>query len=361
MTSRERLRRCFFHEPLDRPGVFCRTGFPADDPSYEPLRRLLAQRSELKRPWSATSLVEPLPVESHTRPHSPDFDLLIDTLKTPGADLVRHRMVSRTGQPGMTVKPYLSSRGDARAYLSLPVPRVGGTADRFFDLDREVGDRGTVDVSVGFNPAGHAAELLGSENFAFLSVTDRDVLHAVCQRHRDITLALVDHLIEQGVGPYFSTLGQEYVAPPMHGPEDFFDFNVRYDQPIIERIHEAGGRVHVHCHGSIRTVFDGFLQMGADVLHPFEAPPMGDITPAKAKALARGRICLEGNIQIADMYEKSPGEIAEQTRALIDTCFDDQRGLIVCPSASPWIPGAGARCLEQFRAMIQTVQSGVPS
>jgi len=141
----------------------------------------------------------------------------------------------------------------------------------------------------------------------------------------------------------------------LHGWRDFQDFNGQYDKPILDLVHSAGGRVHIHCHGSIKTVFQGFLEMGADVLHPFEAPPMGDITPAEAKTRARGRICLEGNIQIADMYEKSPDNIREQTRALIETCFDDHRGLIVSPTASPYIRGAGEQCFPQYQAMIDEV------
>ncbi len=35
-------------------------------------------------------------------------------------------------------------------------------------------------------------------------------------------------------------LGEEYLVPPLHGPEDFDDFNVRYDAPISARIHDAG-------------------------------------------------------------------------------------------------------------------------
>lgn len=42
---------------------------------------------------------------------------------------------------------------------------------------------------------------------------------------------------------------------------------------------------------------------------------MGDITVTEAKSMARGRICPEGNIQIADMYERQPEEIRQQTVA----------------------------------------------
>ena len=124
---------------------------------------------------------------------------------------------------------------------------------------------------------------------------------------------------------------------------------------MIDLIHEAGGRVHCHCHGSIGKIFGDFVDMGIDVLHPFEAPPMGDITPAEAKAMARGKLCLEGNIQIADMYEHTPEQIREQTESLIRTAFDDQKGLIVAPTASPYIRGAGEKCFPQYRAMIDTV------
>ena len=100
---------------------------------------------------------------------------------------------------------------------------------------------------------------------------------------------------------------------------------------------------------------DGFPAIGADVLHCFEAPPMGDVTPAEVKQAWRGQIALEGNIQIADMYEKSPGEIRAQTEALIRDGFDDRRGLAVSPTASPYMAGRGVDCYPQYLAMVETV------
>jgi len=95
--------------------------------------------------------------------------------------------------------------------------------------------------------------------------------------------------------------------------------------------------------------------MGVNVLHPFEAPSMGDITPLEAKELARGKMCLEGNIQINRMYDATPEEIREETELLIQTVFDDHKGLIVCPTASPYIRGEGEECFPQYKAMIDTV------
>lgn len=356
MTRRERLRRCYFHEELDRPGVYVRTGFPRDDPTYDRLKACLRAKTELKAGWPTARLESAAwPVETRTEGVSEDFERHVHVLHTPAGDLRCSRLVSLKGQPGLHETFYVNCREDAEKYLSLPMPQVGGEVDAFFEAVEQMGDAGIVEAGLGRSPGGHAAELCGSENFAILSMTGRDVLHAICRREMAIVLARLKYALARGVGPFFNMAGEEYVTPPLHSPADFGDFIVRYDKPILDLVHEAGGRVHIHCHGSIGKVLDGFLEMGADVLHPFEAPPMGDVTPGEAKARARGRICLEGNIQIGDLYEETPGEIRRQTEALIADCFDDRRGLIVCPTASPYIRGRGEQAYPQFGAMIDTV------
>lgn len=355
MTSRERLRRCYFHEELDRPAVYSRAGFPADDPTYDRLKAYLEAHTELKRGWNGRAFESPDPVTTFTEPASADFERQMTVLHTPAGDLRATTLLSRHGLPGMHETYFITERADADIWLSLPPPALAGDTSSFAAADREIGDRGIVEVQLGMNPAGYVAELCGSETFAVMTLTDRDILHALCERRMQVMLATVRFLLDRGIGPYFAMLGEEYLVPPLHGPRDFDDFNVRYDTPILERIHDAGGRVHIHSHGSIRDVLPGFLALGADVLHPFEAPPMGDITAREAKAAVRGRICLEGNIQIADMYDSAPEDIRAQTAALIADAFDDGRGLIVCPTASPYIRGAGAQCFPQYRAMIDTV------
>ena len=259
------------------------------------------------------------------------------------------------GQPGLHETFFVNSPEDAERFLSLPLPQLSGNVASFFAADRAIGDKGIVDVGLGLNPAGTVAELCGSENFAMMSVTDRDVLHCLCERQMTVRLRRTEFLLARGVGPFFSTAGQEYIVPPLHGPRDFADFNVKYDKPIFDLIHDAGGRVHVHCHGSIKRVFQGFIDMGVDVLHPFEPPPMGDILAAEAKALTRDRMCIEGNIQIHRMYEATPEAVRQETEQLIADAFDDHKGLIVCPSASPYIRGKGEACFPQYKAMIDTV------
>jgi hypothetical protein len=355
MTRRERLRRCYFYEELDRPAVYSRAGFPVDDRTYDRLKAYLQLHTELKHSWSSTRIETEYPLSSREEPHSEDFKRRIITLNTPAGDLERSMLLSLKGLPGLHETFFIKSPEDAEKYLSLPLPGSQGDITSFFAAEDLIGDRGIVDVHLGFNPGGHAAELCGSENFALMSASDREVLHALCQRQMEILSRRIEFLLAHGIGPYFSVLGQEYIVPPLHGLDDFYDFNVRYDKPLIDLIHEGGARIHVHSHGAVKKVFQGFVDMGADVLHPFEPPPLGDITATEAKEIAGGRLCLEGNIQINRMYEAAPEEIAAETAQLIEDAFDDSRGLIVCPSASPFIRGKGEDCFPMYKAMIDTV------
>src|ERR1051326_2419020 len=255
LTSRERLRRCYFHEELDRPGVYSRTGFPSNDPSYDRLMAYLQTHADLKRSWGGRAFESSSPTEKVVEPHSVDFDRQVLVLRAPAGDLRSTYLVSRKGQPGLNETYFIKSREDAEAYLSLPMPRVEGDASPFFKVDREIASRGIVDVSLGLNPAGWVAELCGSETFAMMPLSDRDIIHALCEREMNVILSALRFLLSHKVGPYFSMCGEEFVVPPLHGPRDFQDFTVKYDKPIIDLIRGAGGRIHIHSHGSIKTVF----------------------------------------------------------------------------------------------------------
>ncbi len=322
LTSQERLHRLYFHEEMDRPAVIIRWWGFRDDPTYDPMFRLMTEHSDWVEPW-------------------------------PAGNLVRGPVVPWAKEEGR--RHTLRDADEAERYLELPEAEISGDVSEYFRLRDKVGDRGIVLATLHNNPGGFVSGLFGSEQCALMSITDRDVLHRLAQRYQKTVLRLLDYLIERGVGPYFNIFGQEMIAPPLHGRQDFLDFNVRYDRAIADRIHVAGGRLNVHCHGSVKSVIDCFPEFGADVFHCFEAPPMGDITPAEAKAALRGKVALEGNIQIADMYEKTPDEIRAQTEALIRDCFDDRRGLAVTPTASPYMTGRGADCFAQYKAMVEAV------
>ena len=325
------------------------------DESYASLRELVARTCDLKWSWSSGQLLPPRTTRSRAEPYDGDFDRVVTVLETPRGELTHERLVGRRGQPGMTRKHWLAGRDDAHKYLSLPLREPQGDAESFFALTREVGERGIVEVGLpSMNPAGTVAELFGSERFALLSIEDRGLLLELCERETQGLVRVVEWLLARGVGPYFASLGQEYVAPPLHGPGDFWELNVRFDRRVYGRIREAGGIVHVHCHGGLAGLLEGFVEMGASVLHPVEAPPMGNVTAGEAKAVLAGRVCIEGNIQIGDLLALEPAAIERQVVELIRDAGQGG-GLIVCPTASPYQPVCPERTRLNYERMIQTV------
>jgi len=356
MTSRERLTRCFFGQETDRPAVYTRTGY-ANDSSYDRLKAHMNEFSDLKAGYYGRGVMHHHQYEQIRKPYSKDFDKITYVLKTPKGDLRQVFLTGLTGHPGMVIEHFVKDEIDCEKYMSLSPPNIIGTCEEFFEIDRRVGDRGIADVMLGMNPAGIVAELMGSETFAILSITHRDLVHEMCARETDTILQILDCLAAAGVGPFFSVIGQEYIVPPLHGRQDFFDFNVKYDKPIADKIHNAGGRLQIHCHGPIKLVLDGFLEIGADVLHPIEPPPMGNVTAAEARKILGDRVCIEGNIQISNMYECTPQQIYDETKALIRDAYINNKGLIICPTASPYIPGEGENCFAQYKAMVDAAVS----
>ncbi len=356
MNSRERLERCYRQQEIDRPAVYTRTAYPLNDPTYDELKKFMQMYTDHKKAWTGWRIDYAYKLEKMVKPYSSDYQRVITTMTTPKGKLTSSLFSNLTGKPNMLETHYIKDYDDALKYLSLPdADIIPGNPSDFFEEIKNMGDKGIIEVHLGLNPAGFVADLMGSENFAIMSITDRDIIYELCKKRMHTLIRAVKKLVENGIGPYFSMLGEEYIVPPMHGEKDFYDFNVQYDKPIIDLIHNAGGYVHIHCHGSIKKVLQGFVDMGADVLHPFEAPPMGDITASEAKKIIRNKICMEGNIQISHMYESTPDEIREEVTNLIHDAFDDGKGLIVCPTASPYIFGEGEKCFQQYKALVETV------
>ena len=59
-------------------------------------------------------------------------------------------------------------------------------------------------------------------------------------------------------------------------PRDFREFVVEPEQELAAAIHQVGGLLHIHCLGPLTNVLEDFMTLGADCLHPLEAPPLGE-------------------------------------------------------------------------------------
>ena len=109
--------------------------------------------------------------------------------------------------------------------------------------------------------------------------------------------------------------------------------------------------MHIHCHGPLSAVLEDFIEIGANCLHPLEAPPMGDVTLAEAKRRIGHAICLEGNLQIGDIYAGKTADIVAQVKHNIEVTGG--RGYILCATASPHTPTLSDLTVKNYLAMIE--------
>ena len=58
-------------------------------------------------------------------------------------------------------------------------------------------------------------------------------------------------------------------------------------------------------------VLEEFKEIGMDMLHPIEAPPMGDCTLTQAREVLGENVVFVGNVQVGDIFSKSKEELRQ--------------------------------------------------
>jgi len=341
MTSRERLLRIFRGEPPDRPAVKL-WGIKPDQkllhPAYEPVHRAgmeltdLMPRAEAPFNIALGKAAEKI-TETFILPgKSDEWEDVVTRVHTPEGTLESVYIRSTEGKPGYQREHLLKEPEDIDKLLSVPYEPYDFSPDEFWSMEGKVGDRGVTMFGVDHAMYG-LQRLIGSENFALWSIDCRDkLLEAIEEFSRRIRVH-IDAALDAGVGPVFGWYGPELCIPPLMSVRDFDDFVDRFDRPLIERIHERGGYVWVHCHGRMGPVLERFADMGVDVLNPIEPPPMGDITLEEAFRRVGDRMGLEGNIEEHDIITASEGELRDLIREAIRVGSGGRR-FILCPTSS---------------------------
>lgn len=340
MTRRERLRAVFEGRTPDRPAVKVWGADPRGSVSqagFETVRQLAVEKTDLFIGSGSgfhmyagchdKRLVESKEVATAM----PEWIQVITTYHTPEGDLREVFQKSTCGKPGYEIEHLLKEPADIRKLQSLPYDPFPFDPKPYGDADACVGDRGL--AYFGLDHAMYALQrLMGSENFALWSLTDNELLleamHVFAERLHDHVQAAFAAGLCKAV---FGWVGPELCIPPLMSPAAFDRYVTAFDKPLIETIHNAGGKIWVHCHGKMRPVLRRFVAMGVDVLNPIEPPPMGDVSMAEAFALVDGRMGLEGGIETHDLMTAPRARLHEMLHAVLDAGRD--RRLILCPSS----------------------------
>jgi hypothetical protein len=235
------------------------------------------------------------------------------------------------------VRKPIAGPADVEAMLSVPWRLVHAPASQF-DAGRahrrELGSNCIAGASVN----SMVAMLCAMMPFQLLlewALVEKTLVRLLADAWLARTLARVDFLLDQGVGPVWHFNGVERATPPMMGPRQWEEWVVPYDGAVMRRIksRDPEAIIHVHCHGRVGTVLESMLAMGVDSTDPVEPPPQGDISLAEARRIVGSRMTLFGNIEFLDMETLPPDEIERKVREAIDQA--GRIRTVLYPSATP--------------------------
>ena len=366
MTSRERMLAAYQRRQPDRVpinvrgvGVLDKQWVADRHPSFRPLIELVEQHGDLIMGYSPKGkgntlipwhMVEKVENRTHDMPRWTLHERIVHTPKGPISYVTQ---VSKEEFSSLTREFWIvDDDADLERYLSLPYsPPEADTSD-FAAYEEEVGERAVILIG-GIDPIAHVHDLLGSEKLALWSFERRRDVDMLIEMFTERMLDWIGRVLATGIRCTFAYVGAEYCLPPLMPPSDFKPWVVEPMKRISKLIHDSGSLVHVHSHGPLDSVLEGFAEMGADVLHPIEAPPMGDVTLAEAKRRIGKDVCLEGNIQIGDIYTAEEFEIRDQVKRAIDEAAPGG-GFILCPTASPYTPVLPEKAVRNYRAFVET-------
>ncbi len=364
MSGRERMMAAMRGQPTDRVPIHVWGVHAWDDewvntrhPSYRPVIEAVREHGDYRAPWSAgsgpfLSATTDLKVTAEQVDHR-DWIETITTLHAPRGPLRTRFLASKRGLPGMTVEFWVKTLEDVERVLSAPYVRPAPPDPAGFHArEALLGDRGVVGVDLWSDPIGNVHDLMGSELLALWSIEERGTILRLVDLFLERCLDRLDSLLAAGVGPLFTTGGQEYVTPPLHSPRDFRELCVDPERRIIRRLHDAGCLLHVHCHGPVNAVLEDLAEI-ADVLHPLEPPPLGNVELRDAKRRLSGRVCIEGNVQIGDIYALPTTRLVDKVKRALDEGAPGGR-FILCPTASPHTEVLSDLTVRNYVAMVQT-------
>jgi len=365
MTARERVVAALTCRQPDRVPLLVLGIDPLDpgwrgrDPSYQPLiDLLLEERVEIKHRWGVDTgaFYSAAPTQTTSRTIEQDGRTRTETtLHTPKGPLTT---VSQS-VPGTTVtaavKRYVESEEDLERLLSLPYEPPRPDVSSFAQADREVGDRGVVTCRIA-DPMGIVGGVCQAEALVLLAATQTDVIVRALDVYMERIYGFLEHVLRGGAKPIFIIIGPEYVTPPLLSPRFFGPLVTDYLARLVELIHAHGALTIIHCHGNVDAVLEPLIETGADGLHPVEAPPMGDVTLPEAKRRMEGRMAVVGNIQIGDLFDRTPDEINRQVR---DAIRDAGRGggLVLATTATPYQLPLSPQTLGNVRALIEACRT----
>lgn len=357
MNVRERLLAALTGQEPDRMPITLYGVYPystgdwrAARPSYRPLLEFARAETDPFCQWAVDqgAFYGQAPVAVKTLD---DGAFLERTIETPLGPLT---CITNTSPATQWIKKfYLQDDADIRRFLAIPYEPVRPDLRPVLKLAADVGERALL-CTAFLDGLGVVADLFTPETFAICCATQHSLIRALIEK---VAAQLYDYLadlLDRAPPSLYIIGGPELATAPLLAPRYFDEFVTTYDRRLVELIHRRGSWAAIHCHGRLNGVLEKIADLGADALHPCEAPPMGDVPLAEVRRRVGRRLCLIGNVQIGDVIGGEPVEVDARVAEAVQGAAAGG-GFILSTTASPYEEELSARALANY---VQFVRSG---
>ena len=358
MNVRERLLTALAGMEPDRMPITLYGVYPysigdwrASRPSYRPLLELAREETDPFCQWNIDqgTFYSRVP----TTVKSLEAGAFIErTVETP---LGRLTCVTNTSPATQWIKKfYLQGDDDVQRFFAIPYEPVRPDLRPALELDETVGERALM-CTAFLDGLGVVADLFTPEEFAIRCITQRSTIRAMIEKVSEQLYDYLGYLLAHGPKSLYIIGGPELATAPLLAPRYFDEFVMPFDRRLVEMIHQHGSWAAIHCHGRLNGVLERIADLGADALHPCEAPPMGNVPLAEVKRRVGNRMCLIGNVQIGNVINGEPTEVDARVREAVRAGAPGG-GFILSITASPYEDELSALTLENYRQFVRSGQ-----
>lgn len=356
MNVRERLLAALACKEPDRMPITLYGVYPysvgdwrASRPSYRPLLELAREETDPFCQWNIDQGTFYGRVPGSARPLE-DGAFLERSIETPLGPLT---CITNTSPATQWIRKfYLQDDDDVRRFLSIPYVPVRPEMGPVVELERSVGDRALM-CSGFLDGLGVVADLFTPEEFAIRCISQRSSIRGMIEKVSEQLYDYLGYLLDHGPRSLYIIGGPELATAPLLAPRYFDEFVTAFDRRLVEMIHRHGSWAAIHCHGRLGGVLERVADLGADALHPCEAPPMGDMPLAEVKKRVGHRMCLIGNVQIGDVISGARAEVDALVRQAVRDGAPGG-GFILSTTASPYEEELSAGSLENYRQFVES-------
>jgi uroporphyrinogen decarboxylase len=276
---------------------------------------------------------------------------------TPGGELsdviqwARPNMGYGDGPNPHRVEPLVKTLADVDALQYLyPEPRKDVLADIPLLLE-DVGQRALVAALDTTHAGSWGMEVLGPEEMLAASITDPELLRAVCRLANNAHLRNLRAMLEQGLGVVYDSWFQ---CGPSVGwsPKTYEEIFLPLIKETIELAHEFGALFIYQDDGKMRDIIPLLVEAGVDALAGLQPPDVGDVVLKETKEQYGSKIALAGGLDPCYVFDLgNPERVREAVRQAISDAGSG--GGFVLGTAEAVSPDTSLECLHAMTKAVQ--------